>query len=221
LYNGATVQCPLCGQRKARRGCPALGRTICSVCCATKRLTEIACPADCGYLSAAREHPSAATTRQRQHDLEVFLPVVRDLSDTQGELVVVIAAALQSYQPPELQPLLDHDVAEATDALAATFETAANGIIYEHRPSSISAERLTGTLRAALDDARQQGQRPESAFQRDAALVLRRLHAAVLQLGRDHPEQPRAFVELLTRVFAKEVGQPAPPSDPASRLVIP
>ena len=35
------MACPVCGQRKARRECPALGQTICTVCCATKRLVEI------------------------------------------------------------------------------------------------------------------------------------------------------------------------------------
>ena len=46
--------CPLCGKRNARRACPALGHLICAVCCGTKRLTEIACPSDCGYLATAR-----------------------------------------------------------------------------------------------------------------------------------------------------------------------
>ena len=42
--------CPLCGERKAKRACPALNRHICAVCCGTKRLVEINCPADCVYL---------------------------------------------------------------------------------------------------------------------------------------------------------------------------
>src|SRR4029079_6022625 len=57
LYNNAHVICPLCGVRRARRGCPALGKQICAVCCGTKRLVEIQCPSDCAYLATAREHP--------------------------------------------------------------------------------------------------------------------------------------------------------------------
>jgi hypothetical protein len=52
--------CPVCHQRKAKRACPALGKQICAVCCGTKRLTEIACPPDCGYLSTARTHLETA-----------------------------------------------------------------------------------------------------------------------------------------------------------------
>ncbi|HYT73137.1 MAG TPA: hypothetical protein VEL79_00190, partial [Vicinamibacterales bacterium] len=57
--------CVLCSARAAKRACPALGREICPSCCATKRLVEIACPPDCGYLSAARAHPAAVVQRQQ------------------------------------------------------------------------------------------------------------------------------------------------------------
>ena len=52
------------------------------------------------------------------------------------------ATFLARYEAPELQPLIDDDVAEAMAALAATFETASRGVIYEHRPASLPAERL-------------------------------------------------------------------------------
>ena len=63
------VVCPLCGERTARRGCPALGQQICAVCCGTKRLIEIALPGDCVYLASAREHPPAVAVRQQQRDV--------------------------------------------------------------------------------------------------------------------------------------------------------
>src|ERR1700730_17038820 len=56
LYNRATVVCPLCGERKARRACPALGLQICAVCCGTKRLAQLACPRPCAYLPASPDH---------------------------------------------------------------------------------------------------------------------------------------------------------------------
>src|SRR5262245_27935296 len=64
------VRCPLCGERRARRACPALGKLICAVCCGTKRLVEIRCPSDCSYLASAREHPAAVVVRQQQHDFD-------------------------------------------------------------------------------------------------------------------------------------------------------
>src|SRR4029079_6398184 len=129
--------CPLCGTRRARRGCPALGQQICAVCCGTKRLTQIPCPADCAYLAVAREHPPAATVRQQQEDVEVLLQGMRDLSERQSQLFFVINRFLQRYEAPGLQAIIDDDVIEAVTALAATFETAARGVIYDHRPAGL------------------------------------------------------------------------------------
>ncbi len=42
--------CLHCRERKGKRGCPALGGSICTPCCGEHRLKEIACPPDCGWL---------------------------------------------------------------------------------------------------------------------------------------------------------------------------
>src|SRR5262245_52129795 len=98
----ALVTCPLCGARRARRACPALGHEICAICCGTKRLTEIQCPSDCVYLAAAREHPAAVLVRQQQRDFGVVMQFARDLNDRQARLFVLIARFLTTYRPPEL-----------------------------------------------------------------------------------------------------------------------
>ena len=175
LYNRGPVVCPLCGQQKARRACPALGRQICAICCGTKRLTEIACPNDCVYLAVAREHPPAVAVRRHKHDVAALVRHLRDLGEQQSQLFFLIATFLLRYEPPELNPLVDEDVAEGMDALAATFETAARGVIYEHRAASLSAERLVNGLKPLLTTA---GQTVGSAFQRDASVVSRRTATA-------------------------------------------
>jgi hypothetical protein len=215
----SVVICPLCGQRKARRACPALDQQICSVCCGTKRLTQIRCPSDCGYLAIAREHPAAATARQQQLDVELLLQFVRDFSQRQSELFAMTLTFLVRYQPPDLQPLMDDDVVEAAAALAATFETASRGVIYEHRPASLPAERLVGALKPLLNEA---GQRGGSAFERDAAVVMRRLEEAVGALRALAPDNHHAFLELLGRTMRKagsEDEKAAAPDPP--RLIVP
>ena len=214
------VICPLCGQRKARRACPALGQQICSVCCGTKRLTEIQCPSDCGYLAVAREHPAAVTARQQQLDVELLLQFVRDFSQRQSQLFAMTLTFLVRYQPPEFQPLTDDDVMEAAAALAGTFETASRGVIYEHRPTSLPAERLVVALKPLLNEA---GQRGGSAFERDAAVVMRRLEEAVGALRALAPDNRHAFLELLGRTMRKSnpaEDEKAAASDPP-RLIVP
>jgi len=146
-----TVVCPLCGKRRARRGCPAVGQQICAVCCGTKRLVEINCPSDCVWLASAREHPPAAAVRQQQRDRSLLMPLMIDFSQPQAELFFLVSAFIVRYEPPELHPLFDEDVAEGVGALASTFETASRGVIYEHRAASIPGERLSMALKAAVD----------------------------------------------------------------------
>jgi hypothetical protein len=219
------VVCPLCGIRRARRGCPALGHEICAVCCGTKRLVEIQCPDGCPWLASAREHPPAALVRQQQRDIAAFVQFVRDFSERQSQLFFLIGSFLIRYQPPELQPLIDEDVAEGVAALASTFETASRGVIYEHRPASLPAERMIAALKPMLLEA---GRGAGSAFERDAAVVLRRVEESVHKV-RDHEPggRRRVFLELLHRIIREPLqrdgsADPAEPAGPApQRLILP
>ena len=217
------VVCPLCGIRRARRSCPAIGQQICAVCCGTKRLTQIACPSDCAWLVSAREHPPAVVVRQQQRDGALMLQVMRDFDQRQARLFLLINSFLLRYQAPELQPLVDDDVAEAMTALAATYETAARGVIYEHRPASLPAERLVTALKPILTKV---GEGGGSAFDRDVAVVLRRAVEAVQEVRAQDPENRRAFIEFLPRVVVRRPdAEPEPQAaaeGPApSRLILP
>ena len=211
--------CPLCGERRARRGCPALGHQICAVCCGTKRLVQIACPSDCAWLASAREHPPAIAVRRHQRDVGAYLQVLRDLDDRQSQLLLLISTFLVRYEPPELQPVIDDDVAEAMAALAATFETSARGVIYEHRPASLQAERIVAGLRPLLTEAGKGGGTP---FERDAAAVLRRVEAASREVREADPENRRAFLDMLGRLVGSgEAAETPGDAAPASRLIVP
>ena len=214
------MTCPLCGQRKARRSCPALGHQICAVCCGTKRLTLIKCPSDCGYLVSAREHPAAAVVRQQQRDVGLMVRALRDLTQTQARLFLAVTRFIARYQTPDLQPLLDLDVGEAATALASTLETSARGVIYEHRPPSLPAERLAAALKALFEEA---GRGGGSAFERDAAIVLRRVEEAVGEASLLEPDNRRSYLDLLGRLVRKGSGlDDAPDEAPeAPRLILP
>jgi hypothetical protein len=192
------------------------------VCCGTKRLTQIACPSDCPWLISAREHPAAVVVRQQQRDVALMLQVMRDFDERQTQLFLLITSFLVRYQPPELQPLVDDDVAQAMAALASTYETAARGVIYEHRPASLPAERLVTALKPILAKA---GEGGGSAFERDLAVVLRRAVDVVREVRATDPENRRAFVEFLPRVVIRRPqAEPDPQAAEAaapSRLIIP
>src|SRR5262245_8962098 len=225
IQYGFSMNCPLCGTRRARRSCPALGQHICPVCCGTKRLVEIPCPADCGYLASAREHPASVVVRQQHRDIAFVSQAIRDLSDRQAELFFLVATTLAQHQPEALQPLIDDDLVDAMTALAGTFETSSRGVIYEHRPASLPAERLVAALKPVITEA---GRGLGSSFERDAASVLRRIAAAVGEARSADPSNRRAFLEVLRRMLDKTgqaAGAPAGADTAAapepSRLIVP
>lgn len=214
--------CPLCGTRRARRGCPALAKQICAVCCGTKRLVQISCPSDCAWLVSARVHPPAAVVRQQQRDVGLLVQFMRDFSERQSQLFFLITTFLVRYQSPELQTLLDDDVAEAMSALAATFDTASRGLIYDHRPASVLAERLSTALKPVLVEAGKSA----GSFERDAATALRRVEEAVHDIRALDQGNRKAFLDLLRRVItdAPRPGTEAAPAPEAAsrpRLIVP
>jgi hypothetical protein len=212
--------CPVCRQRKAKRACPALGQHICTVCCGTKRLVEIRCPSDCGYLSTARVHPPAIVQRQQDIDRALLLPLLQGLSERQARVFLMLAAVTSRFQSDGLQKFVDDDIAQAAGALASTLETSAKGIVYEHQPASLVAARLVGELKVVVDDvARNAG----SALERDAAIALRRMEHAAKMMVSVRPDT-NELQQLLARVLAAPPGaqqDAQPPAAPASSIIIP
>jgi hypothetical protein len=183
-------------------------------------LTQIACPSDCAWLASAREHPPAIAVRRQQRDVGFFLQLVRDFNERQSQLFLLISTFLVRYEPPELQPVIDDDVAEAMAALAATYETAIRGVIYEHRPASLPAERLVAALKPILTEA---GKGGGTSFERDTAAVLRRIEAAVREVRSADSENRRAFLDLVGRLVRKGDDEASKPTTDAeqSRLIVP
>lgn len=214
------MMCPVCHERKAKRACPALGQQICAVCCGTKRLVEINCPPDCGYLSTARSHPPAVVQRQREMDRAMLLPVLQGLSERQARLFLMLAAVASRHQSDALQKLVDDDIAQAAGALASTLETAAKGIVYEHQPASLVAARLMAELKVVVDEVVKNA---GSALERDAAVALRRIEHAAKMMATVRPGASE-LQQLFARVLAPPPGsepQPESPSAPASSIIIP
>jgi hypothetical protein len=110
---------------------------------------------------------------------------------------------------------------EAAGALAATLETASRGVIYEHRPASLPAQRVVAALKQVLAEAGGSG---GSAFERDAAAVLRRIEETARGVRASDGGNSRAFLDLLGRIIRKagEEAMAAPtPSTESPRLILP
>jgi hypothetical protein len=210
------MSCPLCGTRKERRACPALNRTICAVCCGTKRLTEIQCPDDCVYLASAREHPAAVVKRRQEHDVAILLPTIERLTERQYQLFFLFQTLISRHKPEGFARLVDDDVAEAAAAVASTLETAARGVIYEHEPQSMTARRLAADMKTMLAELRQQGAK---VYDHEVAIVLRAIERGARDTRNVDPGDA-SYLTLMARLLQRNqsTAQPAPR---ASSLIIP
>jgi hypothetical protein len=193
--------CPLCNSRPAKRQCPALGRQICAVCCATKRLVEIRCPAECGYLASSRRHPASATKRQHEHDVMLLMPAMAEMTDRQSRFFFLFQSIVARHPSDTLRPLLDADVAEASASVARTLETASRGVIYEAAPQSLTAQELAKELRRAFEEVVAELQGPRSPLERDAARALNGMAEAARRVGPIEGNDRQGFLDLIRRVL--------------------
>jgi hypothetical protein len=227
--------CPLCKTRKARRPCPAVGQQICPVCCGTKRQREIACPETCVYLASASAHPPAVVQRRQERDLAFLLPLLTELSEPQYRLLVLFQGlALRAWQtaaggdPLALgrPTLIDPDVADAANTMAATLETAGKGIIYHHQATSIPAQQLVALFETAMQELVANAGAHGARLERDAAAALRQLARAASSAaqGLAGDETP-IFLKMLSRMMTNPPQREDAPADkpdaPTSSLIIP
>jgi hypothetical protein len=234
------MTCSLCGTRKARRSCPALGRSICPTCCGTKRLKEINCPPTCVYLGNAEAHPPAVVQRQRERDLPMLVQMIEGLTAQQGETLSLLQARIRMHRAAAIPPLHDSDVADAMKALASTLETAARGILYEHQAVSVPAMRLQQDLRAVLAEL---GEHERALGPASLAPVLRRIETMAERAGRHFTPEPASgaasasdtvfldFLERIGRPLNREADGPSGEIErgslveadrmPPSRIILP
>jgi hypothetical protein len=200
--------CPLCSARRPKRACPAIAREICPACCGTKRLTEIACPSDCRYLSAARAHPAAVVQRQQDRDMRFLLPRIAELSEAQYRLFLFFQATVLRYTREAIPAPHDADVADGAASVAATLETARKGIIYEHQAASIPAQRVASAISRALAEVVGRAGAEAGRMERDAAVALRRMESAARDARAEVPEAARpesSWLALADRLMSSSV----------------
>ena len=214
--------CPLCARRRASRDCPATGQRICAVCCGTKRLVEIDCPPDCGYLRSSQAHPPAVVQRQRERDMVFMFQAIQGLAERQVEVLALVQGHLRTERP-DAPALADADVARAARALAETYETASRGIIYEHVATLPAAARLSAEIKAFIESSREQLTAIRDA---DVAAALRSVERAADTAAKVLPGGDTAYLQHLKRVLRapSDADQSAPGEAPGSdgpRLIVP
>jgi hypothetical protein len=136
------------------------------------------------------------------------------LSEPQLQVFFVIQALIARFRP-EGAPLTDADVAEAAGALAASYETASRGVLYEQTATSPTAEALRREVKTLLARITGDG---GSRFERELAVVLRGI-----ERGAKHDVSGigNGAVDYLTLVARILQERPPDAAQAESRIIIP
>ena len=130
--------CAYCHDRKGKRPCPALGRSICSLCCGEHRITRISCPTDCLYLDTGSDY-------QQKRLSEQFLPVRRDfyreLDESGGQKAVAFFNLIEVITFSYFEGRRDGQDAEVITALQA-LRRALSPLHVPAAPMPVFAEHL-------------------------------------------------------------------------------
>jgi hypothetical protein len=169
------------------------------------------------YLNSAREHPAAAVKRQQEHDVAILLPTLHGLSERQHQLFFLVQSLIARHTPEGFTRLVDDDVAEAAASVAATLETAARGVIYDHAAQSLPAQRLATEMKTMFAEMRQQGAK---VYDREAAMVLRAIEKGARETRKTEPGDT-PYLTLMARLLQRNRAG-APSAQPqSSSLIIP
>ena len=104
--------------------------TVRPTACTSRRRASIRPPSPCAS--------SSATSRCSSRRCAISIERQSQLCSSPSTRVIT------RYEPPEFQAVVDDDVVDAAAALAATFETASRGVIYEHRPADAGRRAAGG-----------------------------------------------------------------------------
>ena len=201
------MACPLCGQRKAKRFCPATGGKICSLCCGTEREVSIDCPFDCPYLGESRERDYQGNLDPKNFPYKEIRVDERFLGEQEGLLTALGKGVFEGTL--SVAGAADRDAQQALDAQIQTYKTLSSGIHYESRPDSLYARSVYSNLRDTIQ-AFQQEETEKFGFARtrdsDIVTILVFLYRMALDRdnGRSHG---KAFLDFL-RLHFGVAGEP-------------
>jgi hypothetical protein len=105
--------------------------------------------------------------------------------------------------------------------VAATLETAARGVIYEHSASSLPAQRLATDLTALLAQIREQDGTVSDA---EAAIALRAIEQGARDAKKTGDGTETSYASLIARLLQVRRAQATgskEPAKPASSLIVP
>ena len=206
------ILCKICGKRRARRTCPAVGGDICPLCCGTEREVTLSCPLECEYLREAhqREKPVEIVAKEVANK---DIAVTEDFLRSHEEFLVF---SMYSLMQAALRTpgAVDTDVVDALAALIQTHRTLESGLFYETRSQNtlaVSIQRSFEKSLAEYQKVRTERERLSPLRNAEILAILVFLHRLAQQNQNGRP-RGRMYVDLLRQMTPDTAVEASAPS---------
>lgn len=189
------ARCMVCSARKGKRTCPALGGSICSVCCGSKRQNEISCPAECHHLGKGLQYLAA---RDEDGRLSAFEREMRSIIGNEESCEALLNEIEQTILRTwrSRQAITDRHVEQALDFLLESGKAGIGLPARVPRDLPLDVEVLAEAVSATIGAGHAVAGIP------DPMTWLKCIHR-VRQSVRDHhhPADERAYLGFIAHFF--------------------
>lgn len=201
------AKCPKCGKRKAKRACPALEISICSLCCGRLREREIDCPAVCPFLE---KHKIYQEKREHEHmassAASALFPQEDILHDERMAWLAFHIEAPLKTAAEKSPSFADRDALAALEYARSKIEKRKTIFLLDEReswPSNIIGERIIQSMDQCRYEKKIILPDDHLAYSDDEKIkCLERIKLSVLHFAREKPGGRRYLGTILER-FAK------------------
>lgn len=194
------ILCKICGKRRAKRACSAVGGDICNICCGEQREVSLTCPLDCEYLQEAHRHEKALPVPEENISHPDVLVTEEFIAQQEELLLFCMYSLLQAAL--RTSGAYDADVLAALEALIQTHRTLDSGLVYETRSENSIAAAIQRSFSASLADyqkLRQERETLSPVRNSDILATLVFLHRVGQQNQNGRP-RGRMYLDLLNQM---------------------
>jgi len=199
-------KCPRCNTRKSKRYCPALGKSLCTLCCGQIREKEVHCPADCPFLSKHKSYQEKRIIEKKSTHRRIPYSEEELLKDERmAWLAFNIEAPLKEYA--EQRPSLNDR--EALLALEYAREKIAKGrgLVIMPEKSGKPRNELGDAIYQMIERCRYEGRiivagKPQAYSTEEKLKVCAKLIGTLKQLAQGNLEG-RSYIRVVLERFAQ------------------
>lgn len=199
------AKCVKCNKRKGKRRCPALGQSICSLCCGQLREKEIHCPPSCSFLAQHKSYQDQRVLEKRHAERsKAFSRETDILSDERlAWLVFNIEVPIAQFAGKEAD-LVDRDALLALEYVREKVEKDKGLIIVPDsrlQPKNDLGEAIFQSLQRCRYEKKIIMPETIQTYKKEEKIrCLDRVIFAAKQIAGDHIQGQRYLMQLIERL---------------------